>query len=230
MKKVAIFKPSMINFMLEIRLNNSKEFMQNNRPRYEKAMKEPYYALIEALSPAMLRIDEGMEVRPAKVLSRIFRDTRFSRDKSPYRDHHWIAFRHQGEPRDEAVMFWFEIRVEAVSWGLGFWGENRKAMAILRRRMLSNPDEMIGLLRLLDDEGFVLSGSAYKRMDIPGSLPLALADVYPMRDIYITRKKVDPQALFKPGFEKTLERDFLTLAPWYRLLRGCYELGMAENM
>lgn len=227
--KEAIFKRSMIDFMLEIRFNNSKEFMHENRARYEMHMKEPYYRLIEYLGPAMLTVDAGMETRPVKCLSRIFRDTRFSKSKLPYRDHHWVSFRHQGEPREQTVMFWFEIRVEAVSWGLGFWGENRKAMDILRRRMLANPEEMMGLMTMLHKEGFVLEGRPYKRMAIPGALPLALADIYPLREIYISKANINPQIVFEPGFEKILENDFMKLAPVYRLLRGCYEIGMAEG-
>ena len=120
----AIFSKDMLEFMLDLRFNNNKTFMNENRTRYQEVMRDPYYRLIELLTPTALEIDPGMEVRPYKCLSRIFRDTRFSNNKLPYRDHHWVAFRHQAEPRDQAVMLWFEIRLDEVSWGLGFWGGN----------------------------------------------------------------------------------------------------------
>ena len=75
------FPKEMIEFMLQIRLNNNKEFMASHREEYERLMKLPHYQLIEALSPIVLKIDPHMEVRPHKVLSRILRDTRFSKDK-----------------------------------------------------------------------------------------------------------------------------------------------------
>ena len=53
------FQPEMLDFMMDIRFNNNKEFMDSHRDQYEKLMKEPYYRLIEALAPAMQKIDLG---------------------------------------------------------------------------------------------------------------------------------------------------------------------------
>ncbi len=135
--------------MLDLRFNNNKTFMQEQRARYHEVMRDPHYELINALAPLMLSIDPRMEVRPYKVLSRIFRDTRFTKDKAPYRDHHWIAFRRAGEPRDRSLMFWFEARVEGLNWGLGFWGENWPVLDMLRRRMVSHPDDILMALDAL---------------------------------------------------------------------------------
>lgn len=220
-----IFKPDMLEFMMDIRFNNSKTFFLEHKDEYEKKVKQPYLRLIEALTPTMLNIDSGMEVRPYKVLSRIYRDTRFSRDKSPIRDHHWIAFRHTGEPREKAVVYWFEVRLESVSWGLGFWGENRKAMEMLRRRMVAKPDEITDLLRQLDKDQFAVEGSFYSRMQIPDGLPAALQEFYRLKEVYAMKKDIKPESIFEPGFEEKLAADFLALSPMYRLLRGCYELA-----
>lgn len=224
-----ILKPEMLEMMMDIRFNNTKAFFLEHKEEYEKKIKLPYYRLIEALTPTMLKIDSGMEVRPYKVLSRIYRDTRFSRDKSPIRDHHWIAFRHAGEPREEAVVFWFEVRIEAVSWGLGFWGENRKAMEVLRRRLIAQPDEIIALLRQINQDNFALEGSLYSRMQAPENLPAELHDFYRLKEVYATKKDIKPESVFEPGFENKLAADFTALAPIYRLLRGCYELAEQYN-
>ena len=221
----AILKQEMLEFMMDIRFNNNKAYFLSRKDEYEKKVKQPYQQLIEALTPAMLKIDSGMEVRPYKVLSRIYRDTRFSRDKSPIRDHHWIAFRHTGEPREKAVVFWFEVRLESVSWGLGFWGENKKAMEILRRRMIANPDEIIDLLKQLEKDDFAVEGSLYSKMQVPESLPVDLHDFYRLKEVYAIKRNIKPQWIFEPGFEKMLASDFEALSPLYRLLRGCYELS-----
>lgn len=228
MKEKPIFTPDMLEFMMELRFNNNKAFMSDNRQEYLRRMHAPYYRLIQNLAPGMVAIDPKMEVRPNKVLSRIFRDTRFSKNKEPYRDHHWIAFRRQGEPRDKAVMFWFEIRLENVSWGLGFWGENRKAMEILRRRMISNPAELVSLQRILSEYQFRLEGDKYKRISIPEGLHPELVDWYVRKDIYLVKNQVDASQVFKTGFAKQLIEDFQALAPFYHLLRGSYELSMTE--
>lgn len=224
----AIFSREMLEFMMDLRFNNNKEFMQNNRDRYEQVMRDPYYKLIEQLSPSMLLIDPKMEVRPPKCLSRIFRDTRFSKSKLPYRDHHWVAFRHQGEPRDKAVMLWFEIRVEAVSWGLGFWGENLKAMEVLRRQMIARPQELLSMLPILEQNEFALEGRLYQRKKVPDNLPAALNPWYLRRDIYLVKQHIKPEWVFEPGFSERLTRDFLALKPFYQMLRGAYEITNFE--
>ena len=224
------FPREMIEFMLQIRLNNNKEFMSTHREEYERVMKQPYYGLIEALTPVALRIDPGMEVRPNKVLSRIFRDTRFSNDKSPYRDHHWLAFRHAGESKDTAVMLWFEVRMEYISWGLGYWGENRPAMDIFRRRLISHPGDWTGLLKTLEGTGLSVEGEKYKRLVSPVSLPPPLDSHYPMKSLYISRNSAPYNVIFTPKLAEMIITDYETLAPFYRLLRGYYELSLLEGV
>ena len=224
-----IFTPDILQMMLDIRLNNNKQFMQEHKAEYVAKMRDPYYRLIELLAPAMRDIDPKMEVRPYKALSRIFRDTRFSHNKAPYRDHHWVAFRHEGEPREGSVVFWFEIHLDSVNWGFGFWGENRKAMDMLRRRITANPDELLGLLPILTKHHFSLEGAKYRRLDLPEGLPKALEPWYKSRELYLIRRNVDPKWVFEPDFHQRLIKDFTSLAPFYRLLRGCYELAAIEE-
>lgn len=224
----AIFSKDMLEFMLDLRFNNNKTFMNENRARYQEVMRDPYYRLIELLTPTALEIDPGMEVRPYKCLSRIFRDTRFSNNKLPYRDHHWVAFRHQAEPRDQAVMLWFEIRLDEVSWGLGFWGGNIKAMDVLRRQMVAKQDELLSILPILKKHHFNLEGSVYIRKQIPDKLPDDLIPWYIRRDVYLVKQNINPEWVFEPGLEKRLARDFLALKPFYQMLRSAYEVSALE--
>lgn len=215
--------------MLNIRFNNSKAFMEANRTEYHRVMRDPYYQLIEALSPLMRQIDPRMELRPYRVLSRIYRDTRFTHDKSPYRDHHWIAFRRAGEERDKSVMFWFELRVEGISWGLGFWGENRPAMDILRRRMVSHPQDLISALDALKGRPLSVSGDDYKRMAVPEQLHPRLVPLYPKKSLYVMREGSDAKWMFTTELQQQLQTDFQAMAPFYRLLRGYYDLSLLEE-
>lgn len=224
------FPKEMIEFMLQIRLNNNKEFMASHREEYERLMKLPHYQLIEALSPIVLKIDPNMEVRPHKVLSRIFRDTRFSKDKSPYRDHHWMAFRHAGESKETAVMLWFEVTMEQLTWGLGYWGENRPAMDIFRRRLLSHPDDWLGLLQSLQGTGLRVEREKFKRMALPDGLEPPLDEYYPMKSLYLIRGDAPYDAVFTPGLVDLIERDYQKMAPFYRLLRGYHELSLLEGI
>ena len=177
----------------------------------------------------MREIDSRMEVRPYKVLSRIYRDTRFTHDKSPYRDHHWIAFRRAGEPREQSVMFWFELRVEGLSWGMGFWGENRPAMDLLRRRMLAKPDEVLGLIAPLKEQGLQIEGDAFKRMALPDGLRKELEPLYSLKELYVSRAEPQHEWAFSDRLLKELIKDYRAMAPFYQLLRGCYDIAQIQG-
>ena len=119
-------------------------------------------------------------------------------------------------------MYWFELGPSRLSWGMGFWGENREAMDLFRKRMQANPD---GTLALLDDlelgkHGLMLNGTSFKRMPVPADLPFRLKPWYCMKELYIS--KVDPayEDIFSDRILKEVRKDFLALAPLYRLLRG----------
>lgn len=224
------FKQDMLDFMLDIRFHNNKAFMDEHREEYVQKVRTPYYDLIDAMAGDMLAIDPQMEVRPVKCLSRIFRDTRFSKDKSPYRDHHWIAFRRAGLPREAAPMFWFEVRFERISWGLGYWGENKGAMDILRRRMIAYPGEFHQLNRLLSENRFALEGEDYKRLKPPGDLDPILIPWYTKKELLFIKDGVDTDVIFKKILPHTLTKDFIALAPLYRLMQGCYDLAAAGGV
>ena len=219
------FSHETIGFMLDLRFNNNKAFMQAHRDEYIAKVRDPYYALIEALAPAMRQIDPQMEVRPLKVLSRIFRDTRFSRDKAPYRDHHWLAFRRAGLPREAAPMFWAEIRVERVTWGLGFWGDNREALAILRDQMMKQPKGILQALRSAEMAGFTMENNPFKRMAVPDQVPETLRALYTQKEWLFVKRPADTGLVFTPAFADTLFQDFTALAPLYRLMAQSYDLA-----
>ena len=157
------FSEDTISFFLDLKFHNNATYFHENHDRYVEVVQRPFYEFIEDLGPAMKKIDPRMEIRPHKYLSRIHRDTRFSRDKSPYRDHLWLLFRREGEPREQSLMYWFELGPSRLDWGMGFWGENREALDLFRKRMRANPN---GTLALLDDldlagRGLLLNGLLY---------------------------------------------------------------------
>ena len=132
------FPEETLRFFMDIRFHNNAEFFNENRERYRQEVTAPFYAFIEDLSPAMLKIDPGMEIRPYKCLARIRRDTRFSRDKSPYRDHLWLLFRRAAEPREMSLNFWFEYGLGTIGWGMGFWGAKAYTMELFRKEQVKS--------------------------------------------------------------------------------------------
>ena len=216
------FTEETIQFFLDLKFHNNASFFHEQHDRYIECVQRPFYEMIEDLAPDMLKIDPGMEVRPHKCLSRIHRDTRFSRDKSPYRDHLWFLFRHAAEPREKSLFYYFELGPDRLGWGMGFWDENREALDLFRKRMRANP---AGTLSLLDDLGMdrrrlMLDGTIHKRMEIPSEIPERLKRWYQAKDFYIGKIMPDYRMIYSEQIMKEVRKDFVSLSPLYRLLRG----------
>ena len=216
------FTDDTLQFFLDLRFHNYTDYFHDQHERYVETVQRPFYSLIDSLAPTMTGIDPMMEVRPHKCLSRIHRDTRFSRDKSPYRDHLWFLFRRAGEPRDKSLFYYGEFGPDRLSWGMGIWGENREMMDLFRKRMAANPDGVSAMLEDLElpEHHLGLGGTAFKKMPVPPQIPLSLRRWYLARDMYIGKVDPDYSIAFTPDLVPEMASDFLTMAPLYQALRG----------
>ena len=79
-------------FLFENRLKDSKEWYDAHKPERQKLVTEPLLALSASLGPAMLEMDSQLVTEPRRTISRLRRDTRYTKDKSLYRDVIWCVF------------------------------------------------------------------------------------------------------------------------------------------
>ena len=216
------FTDDTVQFLMDLKFHNETSYFHANHDRYVETVQAPFYAMIEDLAPEMRKIDPLMEIRPYKCLSRIHRDTRFSRDKSPYRDHHWFLFRREAEPREKCLFYYFEFGPDRLDWGMGFWGENREVMDIFRKRMRADPSAVLSMFEEMNlpVRKLCLGGSAFRRMEIPPEIPESLRRLYASREMYISRVDPPRRWAFSEKVLREVQKDFVLLAPFYRLLRG----------
>ena len=219
------FTEDTIRFFLDIRFHNDAVYFNANRERYERDVLEPFHALIEDMGPALLKIDPTIELRPYKALARLRRDTRFSKDKSPYRDHLWILFRQAARPREGSLFYWFELSPQDVNWGMGTWGENRPMMDAFRRYLAAKPEEAAKIIGGCDlaGHGLQMGGRQWARMAVPPGIPLFLRPWYLSRELYISRPDIRMSCVYRADLPKRILKDYQTMAPVYRLLRGFSE-------
>lgn len=222
------FTDETLRYFLDLRFNNNTSFFHETHDRYIETVQKLFYELIETLSPMMRRIDPLMEIRPSKCLSHIHRDTRFSKDKSPYRDHLWFLFRRAAEPREKSLNFFFEFGPETLGWGMGFWGENREVLDIFRKKILADPADIRKILPAESAGGLILEGRFHKRMAVPDGVPEDLKRWYLIKEMYICRDHPVFSGAFTSGLVSDISHDFLALAPLYQTLRGIYDSVLDE--
>ena len=95
------FDADLVQFLKDLDANNNREWFNANKARFEASVQGPLLDLIEALAPRLAKISPHIIADPRKVggsLMRIYRDTRFSKDKSPYKTYMAAQFRHDYMP------------------------------------------------------------------------------------------------------------------------------------
>ena len=202
-------------FFMAIRFNNNTDFFHANRDWYLRGVREPSLALAEALAPTIEWLDDALERRPNRVVSRINRDIRFSNDKSPYRDYLWLGFRRQGEDRSTSLGLYFDLSDSGGSYGMGFYRGNRPLMNALRRRMAAEPERLDALMRPLLEE-FTLHADCYRRMAVPGHLPESLRPLYTAKGFYLEKELNDFSLLKSAALADEIAGGFRRFAPLYR--------------
>ena len=95
------FRPEAIDFLVDLRQNNDRAWFQPRKAEYEALLKEPIEALVAALAERFERRGIPLQADPKRSIFRIYRDTRFSKDKSPYKTHlgaifPWVEGRQRG--------------------------------------------------------------------------------------------------------------------------------------
>ncbi len=119
-KAQTFFTSELFDFLIELRYNNNRPWFQANKARYEAVVRQPMLRFIEAFAPRLIAINPAY-VADAKSLFRIYRDTRFSAEKVPYKTHVAAQFRFMGNRDVHAPGFYLHLEPEECYIGGGIW-------------------------------------------------------------------------------------------------------------
>ena len=206
---------------MAIRFNNNRPFFQDNRDWYLRAVREPSIALAQELAELVEEIDPNLERRPHRAVSRINRDIRFSRDKSPYRDHIWLSFHHTEEEKGKLPGLYFELNDNGGYLGMGFYRGNKALMDAVRTRILARPGEMLELYLPIADE-FLLHADISSRITIPNEVPPELRALYAAKSFYFEKEITDFDLIRSPELADEIKESFKRLQPLYRTILDLY--------
>ncbi len=209
-------------FLRDLGRNNDKKWFQAHRPVYEQHVLQPLRDLVSDLTDFMLGIDLSFEVAPAvgKTISRIYRDTRFSQDKSPFRDCMWITFKRSGKDWARWIPGYFlEINPTWYRYGLGFYDAAPELMARFRQRIDEDPESFAKAVAWFGkQEVFTLEGERYKR-PIGQDKPEPIRTWYSYKSFYLSCSRKIDKAILSAQFVDQLQEHFGMAAPLYRYIQ-----------
>lgn len=162
------FQQGCLNFFAELAVNNNKAWFDAHKAEYEKEVLAPARAFVVAMGARLQHIAPAVKADPRvnKSLFRIYRDVRFSRDKSPYKTHMGLWFWEGGEKRMACPGFYFHLEPAKMMLGCGFYQFPPHVLDAYRQAVV-HPAHGTALAAALEDAaaaGFGIGGQHYKRV------------------------------------------------------------------
>ena len=137
------FEPSIFQFLEQLSDNNNRTWFQANKWRYESEVLEPSLAFIRAFAPKLKKISPHFVASDRRVggsLMRIYRDTRFAKDKTPYKTNVGIQFRHESGKDVHAPGFYVHIAPGECFLAMGVWRPDPESLRLVRQAIVDHPD------------------------------------------------------------------------------------------
>lgn len=215
------FQPSIFEFLEELADNNNRPWLQENKLRYEREVLEPCLAFIRAMRPRLAEISEFFVASDRRVggsLMRVYRDTRFAKDKTPYKTNAGIQFRHEFGRDVHAPGFYVHVAPGECFLALGVWRPDADSLGRIRAAIVEKPDRWRRAKSGREfRRRFTLEGDSLKRppRGFPAGHPCA-EDL--MRTDFVAVEDLSEQDVLRPKFLEHAARSFAAGRPLMRFL------------
>jgi uncharacterized protein (TIGR02453 family) len=220
-KQSSPFSTETFRFFRELAKNNSKVWMDANRDRYQQHVVGPFRALLDALAPAALALHPDFDVsgKTGKNFSRINRDIRFSKDKTPYRPQMYLTFSNRASGGWDGGQFYVGATGDSITWGFRVYDEwkskNSPLADIVLPRVTKNPNWVKQQRKRLGREYESYWYSSEKDEWIKNDSWPAGLDNWKRLKGWIVRKKANPAAATKSSFVPDVAKTYRELFPLY---------------
>ncbi len=141
------FPPDTLKFLRALTRNNNRDWFFAHKQIYEEKVKGPMVDLVIALGGAMQGFGPEMIVDPKKAIYRIYRDIRFSADKSPYKTHIAAVFVPRGIPKNSAAVLYFHLSPEEVIIAGGIYMPGSPELRAIRQHIAGHYEELQAILK-----------------------------------------------------------------------------------
>ena len=156
------FGPELFGFLRDLKANNDREWFNANKARYEREVRNPALDFVDDFAPHLHELSPRFVADPRPnggSLFRIHRDTRFSKDKSPYKPYTGIQFRHELGKDAHAPGFYLHLQPGSVFAAAGIWHPDQPTLLRIREAIARDQ----GGWRAASAGDFRLAGDSLKR-------------------------------------------------------------------
>jgi uncharacterized protein (TIGR02453 family) len=213
------FSPDALAFLRALKRNNRREWFQPRKQKYESLIKAPMCELVECLNHEFARFAPQYIQPPQKAVYRIYRDTRFSKDKTPYKTHISAIFPRSNAVKREGAVFYFHFTEKELLIFGGVWGPERDELLAYRGHIQENHEELAAILdepKLRKAFG-ALQGEQLSRM--PKGFPVDHpAEGLLRRKQWYLEHTLDAKVLLTSRLPQELAKRFELMAPFVEFM------------
>lgn len=225
--RYASFGTGTIRFLRELESNNNRDWFNENKSRYENDVLDVALNFIQSMHDPLHKIAPHFTAVPKRMggsLMRVYRDTRFSKNKLPYKTNIGIQFRHEQARDVHAPGYYVHIDPDQVFLGVGMWHPEPAALAAIRERIAAKRAEWV---RARDDTSFrrhfSLGGESLIRPPRGYDKDHPLIEDIKRKD-FIAVKNMDLDDAMQARFRQKVETSFKAATPLMKFL--CKAVGV----
>ena len=215
------FPKQALTFFRQLAKNNTREWFQPRKAQYEQHVRAPMLELVALVAEDLRTFAADHVVEPKKAVYRIYRDTRFSNDKTPYKTHVAAMFPRAGLGKNTCAGFYFSVSQEAVEIAGGMYMPGPPELAAVRKAIAEDERAFRKLLLAPDvkKHAGALHGETLSRVPRGFDADHPAADLLRMKQWYFD-VKLPAEAALSPSIRKQVTTRFRAMAPVVHFLNN----------
>jgi uncharacterized protein (TIGR02453 family) len=141
------FPPEGMQFLRSLKRNNRREWFQPRKQIYEERVKAPMVELVSAVNTALMSFAPAYVKEPSEAIYRVYRDTRFSNDKTPYKTHIGAIFPKRSLGKHGCAGFYFHVAPKEIEIAGGVYMPDREQLRAIRGHLAAHHEEFRAIVR-----------------------------------------------------------------------------------
>jgi uncharacterized protein (TIGR02453 family) len=221
------FPRDFFDFFEDLKINNNRIWFNDNKKRYIESVVNPISEFIVCIAPRLKKISRHYTADPRPhrgSMFRIYRDTRFSKDKTPYKTHAGVQFRHKAGKNAHAPGFYVHLATEGLFFGGGVWTPPSPQLNQIRDYIADNVRAWarVANAKKVRDVGGIKGDSLKRSPRGFDEEHIHIEDL--KRKSFYVMTEANASAAMKPDFIDDVTEAFRRAVPLNRFITGALDL------
>ena len=208
-----MFPPEAITFLKNLEKHNERDWFQPRKEIFDTKLKEPMLEFVEMINAELLKFAPEHITEPKKAVYRIYRDTRFSKDKTPYKTHLGAIFPRRGLGKDAGAGYYFHVSAKGIGVACGAYAPGPEQLRKMRPFIAENHKVLRAPKKLMGS----IQGSTLTRVPKGFEAEHPAADLIKMKQWYWW-VELDAALATSPKLKSEIVKRFREIAPMIELL------------